>query len=101
MAVTIPYPGGKGRLARFIISQLPEHGRSYIEPFVGRGNLFWTAIDAGLKYDRWWLNDLETIPFSRAIREIGHVIKVPEHNREEYERQRHANKSGDPVAALP
>jgi hypothetical protein len=35
MPITIPYPGGKGRLARFIISQIPKQGRAYIEPFDG------------------------------------------------------------------
>jgi site-specific DNA-adenine methylase len=97
---TIAYPGGKGRLAQEIIALLPKHGRTYIEPFAGRGNLFWSAASAGLKYERWWLNDIATMPFFRAIKEIGHVVEVPEHNRAEYERQREASKRGDPVAAL-
>jgi site-specific DNA-adenine methylase len=100
MPITIPYPGGKGRLARFIISQLPERGRSYIEPFVGRGNLFWAAIGAELKYDRWWLNDTMTIPFFRAIKQAGHTIKVPIRCRAEFERQRRASLSGDSTAIL-
>jgi hypothetical protein len=97
---TIAYPGGKGRLAWEIVSFLPRHGRTYIEPFCGRGNLFWSAASAGLKYDRWWLNDLATIPFFRAINRIGHTVDVPEHSRAEYERQREASKHCDPVAAL-
>jgi hypothetical protein len=97
---TIAYPGGKARLAQEIVSFLPKHGRTYVEPFVGRGNLFWSAASVELKYENWWLNDIATIPFFRAIREIGHVIEVPEHNRAEYERQREAHKRGDPVAAL-
>lgn len=97
---TIAYPGGKARLAQEIVALLPKHGHTYIEPFVGRGNLFWSAASAGLKYERWWLNDLMTMPFFHAIKEIGHVVEVPEHNKAEYERQREASKRGDPVAVL-
>lgn len=97
---TIAYPGGKGRLAQEIVAFLPKHGRTYVEPFVGRGNIYWSAVSAGLKYEKWWLNDIATIPFFHAIKEIGHVIEVPEHNREEYDRQREASKRGDPMAVL-
>jgi site-specific DNA-adenine methylase len=100
MSITFAYPGGKGRLARFIISQLPKQGRSYIEPFVGRGNLFWAATHAGLKYDRWWLNDTVTTPFFRAIKQAGHTLKVPIRCRAEFERQRRAFLSGDTTAIL-
>jgi site-specific DNA-adenine methylase len=97
---TIAYPGGKGRLAQEIVALLPKRGRTYIEPFCGRGNLFWSAACAGLRYENWWLNDIATMPFFHAIKEIGHLIEVPEHNRNDYERQREASKSGDPVATL-
>jgi len=97
---TIAYPGGKARLASKIISFLPQQGRTYVEPFAGRGNLFWSAASSSLKYEKWWLNDITTIPFFRAIREIGHVIEVPELSRAEYERQREASKGGDSVAVL-
>jgi hypothetical protein len=98
MPITIPYPGGKGRLARFIVSQLPKEGRSYVEPFVGRGNLFWAAIGAELRYDRWWLNDTVTIPFFRAIKRAGHTLKVPIRCRAEFERQRQSSLPGDSTA---
>jgi hypothetical protein len=97
---TIAYPGGKGRLAQEIVSFLPKSGRVYCEPFCGRGNLFWSAASSGLNYEKWWLNDLKTMPFFRAIREIGHVVEVPERSRAEFERQRAASKRGDPTALL-
>jgi site-specific DNA-adenine methylase len=97
---TIPFPGSKGRLAKQIVAPLPKHGRTYCEPFCGRGNLFWAAATAGLKYEKWWLNDISTIPFFRAVQRIGHTIKVPNRCREEYERQREAYKSGDLNAEL-
>jgi transposase len=46
------------------------------------------------------LNDIATMPFFHAIKELGHTVEVPEHNRDEYERGREASKRGDPVAAL-
>jgi site-specific DNA-adenine methylase len=100
MSITIPYPGGKGRLARFIISQIPKQGRAYVEPFLGRGNLFWAATCAGLQYDRWWLNDTVTIPFFHEIKRAGHTLKVPIRCRAEFERQRRAFVSGDSTAIL-
>jgi site-specific DNA-adenine methylase len=51
--VQLLYPGGKGRLAPRIVSLLPRRGRTYLEPFAGRGNIFWEAVQQGLKFDRW------------------------------------------------
>ena len=96
----IPYPGGKGRLAKQIVSFLPREGRTYLEPFAGRGNLFWAAVEQGLQYERWWLNDIATAPFFDAIRTHGHEIKVPPRSREEFEKQRDAFMRGDPTAIL-
>jgi site-specific DNA-methyltransferase (adenine-specific) len=96
----IPYPGGKARLAKQIISFLPREGRTYLEPFAGRGNLFWAAVELGLRYERWWLNDIATAPFFEAIRTHGHEIKVPPRSRDEFEKQRDAFKRGDPTAIL-
>jgi modification methylase len=100
MPTKIPYPGGKGRIAKQIISFLPKQGRIYLEPFAGRGNLFWAAVELGLKYDRWWLNDIATAAFFEAIRTHGHTIKVPPRSRQEFERQRDAFKRDDPTAIL-
>jgi hypothetical protein len=97
---TIAYPGGKARLARRIVSFLPGTGGTYVEPFCGRGNIYWCAVSQGLKYERWWLNDLVTAPYFRAIKEIGDTVEVPECSRYEYERQREAFKSGDRTAIL-
>src|SRR2546425_5716935 len=97
---TIPYPGGKARLARTIVSFLPKQGRTFVEPFAGKGNIFWTAASQGLKYRDWWLNDISTSQFFYAIKQSGHKLKVPTRSRTEYERQREAFVSGDPLAIL-
>jgi site-specific DNA-adenine methylase len=96
----IPYPGGKGRLAKQIVSFLPKKGGLYLEPFAGRGNLFWAAVEQGLQYRRWWLNDIATAPFFEAILSHGQRIKVPPRSRQEFEKQRDAFKGGDPTAIL-
>lgn len=96
----LPYPGGKARTAKQIISLLPKEGRLYIEPFAGRGNLFFAAVKQGLRYDRWWLNDIATASFFRAILSHGDKIEVPPRSRHEFERQREEFKNGDPTATL-
>ena len=98
--ITVYRVSGRQKQVAQSIIHLPKRGRTNIEPFVGRGNLFWSAVSAGLKYERWWLNDIGTMPFFHAIKEIGHVVKVPERSRAEYKRQRAASKRGDPTAAL-
>ena len=100
MSITIPYPGGKGRLARTIVSFLPKRGRTFVEPFVGRGNIFWEAVLQGFKYQDWWLSHIATSRFFHAINKAGHTLKVPTRNRTEYERQREASISGDLTAVL-
>src|ERR1035438_10911498 len=97
---TIAYPGGKARLANQIISFLPQQGRIYVEPFAGRGNLFWAAVERGLKFRRWWLNDIATAPFFEAIKKLGDKIEVPPRSRAEFERYREAHKSGDLAGVL-
>jgi modification methylase len=96
----LPYPGGKGRTARQIISFLPREGRIFLDVFAGRGNLFFEAVEQGLRYKQWWINDIATASFFEAIISHGHTIKVPPRSRTEFERQREAFKYGDPTAIL-
>jgi len=98
--VQLPYPGGKGRLAPRIVSFLPRRGRTYLEPFAGRGNLFWEAVQQGLKFDRWWLNDLQTHTFLESIKSHGHNVEVPVRSRRVFEYLRDAYKRGDVMATL-
>jgi len=97
---TIPYPGGKGRLAPTLVSFMPPKGRLYLEPFVGRGNVFWAAASSRLGFEKWALNDIRTAPFFEAVRDIGDTIEVPLRSREEYYRQWAAFRQRDPAAIL-
>ncbi|HUW57522.1 MAG TPA: DNA adenine methylase, partial [Planctomycetota bacterium] len=69
------YPGGKVRLRKWLVSMMPREGGRYVEPFAGRGNVFWLAACC-LKFQEWWLNDIYTKPFFDAIRDVD-VVDIP------------------------
>jgi hypothetical protein len=96
---TFSYPGGKCRLAKTIVSFMPPAVRIYLEPFAGRGNVFFRASST-LQYSQWHLNDIRMAPFFHAIITHGNTVKVPEHSRAQFELQRKANRSSDPTAIL-
>ncbi|PYV65143.1 MAG: hypothetical protein DMG97_33055, partial [Acidobacteria bacterium] len=95
----IGYPGGKSGLAKPITRFMPPFGRRYVEPFAGRGNIFWAAATY-LNYEEWWINDLQTAPFFEALWDIGNSIIVPPLTAEEYERQKIAFAQGSREAIL-
>lgn len=83
---TVPsfaYPGGKARMASALIAMMPPEGKRYVEPFGGRGNVFFAAADK-LHYAEWQLNDLMTAQFFEAIRLYGHDFVVPPRTRSQY-----------------
>jgi hypothetical protein len=69
------FQGGKCLLRKWIVGHFPRQGEVYIEPFAGRGNLFWLACQL-CNYETWWLNDNKMVPFFQAIEEVE-VSKVP------------------------
>jgi site-specific DNA-adenine methylase len=78
------YPGGKGRLAEALVSLMPKSGRRYVEPFVGRGNVFFAAAGK-LRFRYWYLNDLNTASFFTALQRTRGDVQVPERTRLVYE----------------
>jgi site-specific DNA-adenine methylase len=95
----IAYPGGKVRLAQTIVSFLPKRGRTYCEPFAGRGSVFFAAASR-LEFRRWWLNDIATAPFFEAILSVGSAVQVPPRSKEEYYRQWALTRQGDKRAII-
>jgi hypothetical protein len=75
MIPTFAYPGGKARIARWICAHLPPSGSRFVDIFAGRGNVTWAAMML-LDYDKYWVNDLQTIPFFSQLR-IAHLFAVP------------------------
>jgi site-specific DNA-adenine methylase len=95
----IPYPGAKGRLAPVLVSMMPKVGRLYLEPFVGRGNVFFAAATS-LDFQRWHINDISTAKFFKTLKRVGDKVKVPQRTREEYERRKALFKRGNAGSIL-
>src|SRR5262245_33277210 len=68
-APKFPFQGGKSWLRDWLVPYFPRHIHAYIEPFAGRGNVFWLACQV-CKCEYWWLNDLKMAPFFKAIMEV-------------------------------
>jgi site-specific DNA-adenine methylase len=80
------YPGGKGRIARWICAHLPPSGSRFVDVFAGRGNVTWAAMML-LDYKSFWINDSQTIPFFNQMR-ISRLYRVPELGRQSFEKYR-------------
>jgi len=78
---------------------MPTSGGIYAEPFAGRGNVFWLAATK-LQFSNWWLNDIRTSEFFRALLSDGDSIEVPAQTREEFERYKALSSSGDRASIL-
>ena len=96
---TFSYPGGKARMAKTIVALAPHSGRLYIEPFAGRGNVFWKAAGV-LDYKEWQLNDIRTADWFESIRDHGHELVVPPCTRMEYNKRLADSKNGCPYARM-
>jgi site-specific DNA-adenine methylase len=86
-------------MAPKLVSFMPAGGKTYVEPFAGRGNVFFAAA-LNRKFHRWRLNDVATAPFFEALRDCGAEIRVPERTREEFYKQKRCFEEGDPQAVL-
>jgi site-specific DNA-adenine methylase len=81
------YPGGKAKIRKKIIPLLPPEGVRYVEPFCGRGNMYFAVVEL-LDYREFWLNDLMTWPFLEGLR-TSWKFAIPDwQNPENYKRMR-------------
>src|SRR5208282_2908237 len=75
----LAYPGAKGRMAKELIAFMPETGRYFIDLFAGRGNVAFSLMAMHPeRFERWWLNDIQTAKFFERTRTHGSLIRVPE-----------------------
>lgn len=86
------YPGGKALTRRWICRHFPHRCRRYVEPFTGRGNVYWMAREI-IQFEEVWLNDLQTIPFFRALQEsteeqLAEAVGTSRPTRERFEQLR-------------
>ncbi len=85
-ATPLKWPGGKWKLAEWILGQMPTHS-SYVEPFCGSAAVFFLKPKALCET----LNDLDSriVTFFRVLRERGEelarAVDATPWSREEYE----------------
>lgn len=86
MKAILKYPGGKWRIAQWIISHFPEH-KVYVEPFFGSGAVFFNKSPAYIET----INDLngDIVNLFRVCREqpeaLAKAISLTPFSRQEYE----------------
>ena len=92
----LKYPGSKWRMAEKIVSLMPEH-KSYLEPFLGSGAVFFTKPRSRIET----INDMdgEIVNLFRVVRDtpaaLEREVALTPYSREEYERTWERYKAGD------
>lgn len=71
MTPTFKMHGSKARTAPWLIGKFPKKFSRWIEPFAGRGNVFYRAHTSGLEFESACLNDTGTYDFLRALRDYS------------------------------
>ena len=83
----VPYHGGKGRIASWLVSLMPEH-RVYVEPFAGSAAVLLAKTPSVHEV----LNDIDgnAVAFYRVLRdqpaELERVCRLSPYSREEFAR---------------
>lgn len=86
MKSVLKYPGAKNRVAKWLVSMIPEH-EVYCEPFFGSGAVFFNKPKAGIET----INDLDgnVVNYFRVVREhpeeLSRLLSLTPYAREEYE----------------
>jgi hypothetical protein len=96
------WPGAKNELGRTILSYAPINaGGKYIDVFAGRGALTFWAMELGFDFKEWIINDVNTVKFFEALRDVGDKVRMPpRRSREEFDRQALLAKQEDQNALL-
>ena len=66
MNIFFEYPGGKAKLLKWLMDYFPIDGDIYLEPFVGRGNVFFNVAQT-LMFSKYIINDKNTGRFFKAL----------------------------------
>jgi site-specific DNA-adenine methylase len=61
-APTFAWQGSKASIRNWVLQHMPTSGRWYLEPFAGRGNIFFLAQQK-LDFQKWFINDKNTGQF--------------------------------------
>ncbi len=76
MTIQFPYPGGKARIRETLFEHFPEEGHAYIEPFAGRGNVFFEFYKRS-DFKHYILNDIKLSKFFYSLRSVD-LTKLPD-----------------------
>lgn len=90
--------GGKARLRKWLVEHFPSSGQFYIEPFAGKGNVFYEAVQQ-LDFQYWELNDINT-KFLHALRRAD-LKQLPQSvSKAQFEDWKSRAVQGDLIAQL-
>lgn len=70
MKIQFPYPGGKAKIREELFPYFFEEGRIYLEPFAGRGNIFFEFYRRSV-FEQYTINDLKLGQFFIALRQAN------------------------------
>lgn len=102
---TFKMHGSKARITKWVLSNFPISFNRYIEPFAGRGNVFYRLAYNNLPMMPVLLNDLHTYKWLKAIKEYDgdweFLPKGPVLDRESFEKFRDMEDCIERVLAEP
>lgn len=75
--------GGKARLRKWLVDHFPDSGEIYLEPFAGKGNVFFEARQQ-LNFSQWILTDYDT-KFLNALMDADLNALPAKVDREDFE----------------
>lgn len=91
------FMGGKARMRAWLLRHFPKHGRHYVEPFAGVGNVFYAARTQ-LDFAEWLLADIAPDFLTALLR--ADLDALPEAvSREDFAAWKAARDGADPGRA--
>lgn len=99
MTIQFSHPGGKARIRETLYQFFPESGRKYLEPFAGRGNVFFEWYKRST-FTSYQLNDLNYATFFTALKQAD-LTQLPfEVNEFNFEVWQNRWLASDPIAHI-
>jgi site-specific DNA-adenine methylase len=95
--IDFPFPGGKAKIRDELFPFFPEDGDVYIEPFVGRGNIFFEWYKRSC-FKGFWINDLYNWRFFTSLKQADLALLPDEVHDYNFENWVTKWIIGDPIA---
>lgn len=99
MTPSFRHVGGKARLRKWLVDHFPESGSFYEEPFAGKANVFFEAVQR-LRFNYWILSDINTRFLDALL--MADLSRLPESVTKESfaDWRKRAEIENDPVARV-